>query len=234
MMFLCLSLSSYANEGGKLEEKIKEVLLGSPEILMEAQKNLMEEMSQKFDDQQSQNIQSVLHNHRGILEQNKAATLGNGNKKVFAFVSPYCKHCQGLLSDFFTLLQNDPSYKVSLIWSTHKEDKGGLIAARALLAAHEFGKLKEFFEAMSDKVNMLEKKDALEIAERIGIDLLAFQEKMESRAIGKQLKEMRTLAEKFSLSGFPTLIYEKETMPGEYGVIEGRPQNNSLAKELRK
>lgn len=233
MILACFSLPSYAREDTKLEEKIKEILLGSPEILMEAQKSLMEDMSQKFDDQQNKNIQSVLHNHRGILEQHKASALGHGPKKVFAFVSPYCPHCQDLLNDFFALLETDPSYKVSLIWATRKEDKGELIAARALLAAHEFGKFKEFFQAMSDKVNRLERKDALEIAEHIGLNPHAFKEKMESKAIEEQLKEMRALAEKFSLSGFPTLIYEKETRPGEYGVIEGRPKNNSLATELR-
>ncbi len=233
MIFLCLPLSSYARDTD-MEEKIRQVLINSPEIVMNAQETIMEKMSQKFDDQKNKHLQNFLHENPGALERLNAPALGNGHKKVFGFISPYCKHCQGMLRDFFALVQKNPNYRVSLVWSTHKEDKGGLVAARALLAAQELGKLKEFFEAMSDQVNMLEKKDALEIAEKIGLDISSFQEKMESKAIGKQLKEMRALTEKLSLSGFPTLIYEKEFMPGEYGIIEGRPEQNTLESELEK
>ena len=218
-----------------LTEKVIRILVTYPEILLKAQESLIKKMEQGNENKPQQTIQETLRNSPELLSNLKGSVLGEGKKKIFVFLSPYCPHCQHLLKDLLSMVQQSGSdYQFFLLWITHEQDMGGLIAAKALLAASQLGKLQEFSTKLLQRVNRIEEEHALEIAEKIGLNKNVFKEIMESNAIEHQLKSMREAANAISISGYPTLLYAKDKEPGTFEVIEGKPASDKLVDALSK
>lgn len=231
--FLALIMSStaFAVTDNIDSDQLKDILQNSPEVIAKAQA----ELAKEYEEKSTKDTHDKLEKSPDMLDKVDVPTLGDGDKKINAFVSPYCKHCQELLKDFLELVKGTPAYKIALFFVAHSQDLGSTIAAKALIAATKMGKLKEFFDAMLKRVNMLEEKDVLDLAKSIGLNETEFKNVMDSPEVAQQIKDVQNLQETLNIRGFPTIIYEKSDKSDgkKHAIIPGKPADlPTLKKEL--
>ena len=211
-----------------------------PEILAEAQKKLFQKTNDQGEKKEQDALLDTLDKSPKLFDKlrqsDSVPKVGEGKQEVFAFVSPYCPHCQHLITDMFTLTDKNPAHQATLLVVADKDDIGDFIAARALVTAARLKKFKEFFEAMRKRVNRLEEKDVFELASSIWPDTTEFKKIFESPEVKNHLKEVDELRTTLNIGGFPTMIYKKSHAGKDgrkFKVIPGRlPTLEKLAQGL--
>ena len=81
-------------------------------------------------------------------------------------------------------------------------------AAKALYAAGEQGKTKEFYMNIMENPGQLTETKIDELAVKAGVDLEKMKADMNSAEVAKAMTDTSALAEKIRVTGVPTLVVE--------------------------
>jgi protein-disulfide isomerase len=195
-----------------LEGIVKEILVGNPEILLEAQNAL----EAKMDKIQAERMAVAIKDNAGeLFRPQSSPVVGNvkGDVPVIEFFDYNCGYCKKALGDLAKLIDKDRNVRVIL-----KEfpilNKGSEEASRVALAAKLQGKYWEFHQAMLQAQGLANEASALKVAERLGLDMARLKKDMSSPEVSKEIEATRELATKMGIQGTPHFIVGDKIVPG--------------------
>jgi protein-disulfide isomerase len=196
----------------ELETIIKEILIGNPELLMEAQAALEAKMEKL---QNERMAVAIKDNSAEIFRPTTSPVVGNsnGDVTVIEFFDYNCGYCKKALPDVAQLLDKDK--KVKLI---PKEfpilSKGSEEAARVALAAKMQGKYWEVHRGILESPGQANEAAALRIAEKLGLDMARLKRDIASAEVKKEIEDTRKLAAKLGIQGTPHFLVGDRIIPG--------------------
>ena len=171
---------------------------------------------------------------RRDLSRAPTASVGgnpDGDITVVEFFDYNCGYCKRGLHDVVKLVETDPKVRV-----VFKElpilSKGSEEASRVALAAQRQGKYWELHKAMLGAKGQMNEAAALQIAEKLGLDMTKLKADMASPEVKAEVDKSEALAKKMGVNGTPHFLIGDR-------AIAGAPEDlyDQLAKnvgELRK
>jgi protein-disulfide isomerase len=196
----------------EIESIIKEYLIKSPEVLLEAQHAL----ESKLDKIQAERTAVAIKNNAAeIFHPAASPVVGNakGDVTIIEFFDYNCGYCKRAFSHLARLVENDKQVKLIL-----KEfpilSKGSEEASRVALAAKLQGKYWEFHQAMIQVRGQVNEAAALRVAEKIKLDMVKLKADMASPAVKKEIDDTRALAVKLGIQGTPHFLVGDRIIPG--------------------
>ena len=153
----------------EIEQIVKSYLVANPEIFVDIQ-NALEE---KMEKEQTEKLKvAISQNAAEIYRAPAASVAGNpdGDITVVEFFDYNCGYCKRGLHDVIKLVETDPKVRV-----VFKElpilSKGSEEASHVALAAQKQGKYWEIHKAMLGAKGQMNEAAALQIAEKLGLDM---------------------------------------------------------------
>jgi protein-disulfide isomerase len=191
----------------------------------------VENAEKNKDRAEEERVQSLLQKNPQLLAQSKGLVIGNTSQSphIFVFVSPYCPHCKGIVSDFLALCEKNPSLTVCLFFIAHSEDPAGFSAVQALSISHQQGKFKEAFQELNQSMRFLSMKEWKEFAEKEGIAQEDWENGFSDQSIKDQIDQSTHTHEEMGFSGVPTVIIQEG---GHIRLINGKPQNATALEKM--
>ncbi len=191
---------------------VKEILTNNPEILLEAQNAL----EAKMDKIQAERMAVAIKEHSSELFRPAASpVVGNpkGDVPVIEFFDYNCGFCKKAFSDVAKLVDKDK--KVRLILKEFPIlAKGSEEASKVALAAKLQGKYWDFHRAMLQHQGQANEASALQVAEKLGLDMARLKKDMALPEVKKEIDDTRALATKMGIQGTPHFIVGEHIVPG--------------------
>lgn len=215
---------------GEIEKIIKDYLVAHPEVLEEASA----ELDKRKQLAEAEKAKTEIKNHsEALFNSSRQVTIGNagGDVTLVEFFDYNCGYCKRGLHDVVKLVETDPKVRV-----VFKElpilSKGSEEASRVALAAQRQGKYWELHKAMLGAKGQMNEAAALQIAEKLGLDMTKLKADMASPEVKAEVDKSEALAKKMGVNGTPHFLIGDR-------AIAGAPEDlyDQLAKnvgELRK
>jgi protein-disulfide isomerase len=214
----------------EIEQIIKSYLVANPEIFVDIQ-NALEE---KMEKEQAQKLKvAIAENASEIYRAKEASVVGNpdGVVTVVEFFDYNCGYCKHGLKDVMKLVETDPKARV-----VFKElpilSKGSEEASRVALAAQKQGKYWELHKAMLSAKGQMNEAAALQIAEKLGLDMDKLKKDMASPEVKAEIEKAAALAKKLGVNGTPHFLIGDRAVAGAPDDLYDQLERN--VTELRK
>jgi protein-disulfide isomerase len=214
----------------EIEQIIKSYLVANPEIFVDIQ-NALEE---KMEKEQAQKLKvAVAENASEIYRAKEASIAGNpdGEITVVEFFDYNCGYCKHGLRDVVKLVETDPKVRV-----VFKElpilSKGSEEASHVALAAQKQGKYWELHKAMLSAKGQMNEAAALQIAEKLGLDMDKLKKDMASPEVKAEIEKAAALAKKLGVNGTPHFLIGDRAVAGAPDDLYDQLERN--VTELRK
>ena len=198
----------------EIESIIYDYLVNNPEVIEEAQ----EELDRRKEEEARIRAEKLTSDKDGLLfASENQAVMGNpdGDITLVEFFDYNCGYCKRSLADILKILKNDDQVKVVL-----KEfpilGEESLQAAQISVAANIIDpeKYPKFHEKLMLTRNRVDANLALNVAKKVGYDVEAIDNMIESPTIVTAIQEVYQLAENLSLSGTPAFVLGDEVIRG--------------------
>ena len=223
--------ASFSPEQKKeIEQIIKSYLVANPEIFVDIQ-NALED---KMEKEQAEKLKvAIAENASEIYRAREASVAGNpdGEITVVEFFDYNCGYCKHGLHDVVKLVETDP--KVRMVF---KElpilSKGSEEASHVALAAQKQGKYWEMHKAMLGAKGQMNEAAALQIAEKLGLDMDKLKKDMVSPEVKSEIEKAAALAKKLGVNGTPHFLIGDRAVAGAPDDLYDQLERN--VTELRK
>ena len=194
------------------EALIRDYLVNHPEVLVEAQQALEARQEAQRAEQMKQAMATVGPKlFRSPLSP--IAGTDKGDVTIVEFFDYNCGYCKRAMTDVTKLIDGDKKVKFVFkelpIFGKDSEN-----AARVALAASKQGKYFELHRAMLDFKGKVDEAKAIELAQKIGLDVEKLKKDMASADVTKEIVETRELAEKLGIQGTPHFFVADKVVPG--------------------
>jgi len=214
----------------EIELIIKSYLVANPEIFVDIQ-NALEE---KVEKEQAQKLKvAIAENASEIYRAGEASVAGNpdGDITVVEFFDYNCGYCKHGLHDVIKLVETDPKVRV-----VFKElpilSKGSEEASHVALAAQKQGKYWELHKAMLSAKGQMNEASALQIAEKLGLDMDKLKKDMASPEVKVEIEKAAALAKKLGVNGTPHFLVGDRAVAGAPDDLYDQLERN--VTDLRK
>ena len=223
--------ASFSPEQKKeIEQIIKSYLVANPEIFVDIQ-NALED---KMEKEQAEKLKvAIAENASEIYRAREASVAGNpdGEITVVEFFDYNCGYCKHGLHDVVKLVETDPKVRV-----VFKElpilSKGSEEASHVALAAQKQGKYWEMHKAMLGAKGQMNEAAALQIAEKLGLDMDKLKKDMVSPEVKAEIEKAAALAKKLGVNGTPHFLIGDRAVAGAPDDLYDQLERN--VTELRK
>jgi protein-disulfide isomerase len=199
-------------EQARIEEVVRNYLLGNPEILIEMS-NELDQRQQAA--QEAHTAEAIAANADAIFRSETAPTVGSpeADVTVVTFFDYNCSFCRRAFPEVQKLVENDD--KVRVVFKELPIFGGDSdAAAKAALAADAQGKYFEMHQRLLMDPGKADKDKAMRIAEDLGLDTEKLEADMESAEVQKALGDARDVADKIGLQGTPLYLIGDQMVPG--------------------
>jgi len=214
----------------EIEQIIKSYLVANPEIFVDIQ-NALED---KMEKEQAEKLKvAIAENASEIYRAREASVAGNpdGEITVVEFFDYNCGYCKHGLHDVVKLVETDPKVRV-----VFKElpilSKGSEEASHVALAAQKQGKYWEMHKAMLGAKGQMNEAAALQIAEKLGLDMDKLKKDMVSPEVKAEIEKAAALAKKLGVNGTPHFLIGDRAVAGAPDDLYDQLERN--VTELRK
>jgi len=158
---------------------------------------------------------AVRANKDKLFSDKRSPTAGNpkGTQTLVVFMDPYCGYCHKFHAELDKLLATNKDLKVvfkDIAIMSEKSD----IAIRAMLAAKNQGKYKEFQDVLFTSKTKMSEDTLLATAGTLGMDVKKFGDDMKSEAIVKFVADTKQLSSDMGVNGTPTIVIGDKVHPG--------------------
>ena len=176
---------------------------------------------------------AISQNAAEIYRDAQASVAGNpdGDITVVEFFDYNCGYCKHGLHDVIKLVETDPKVRV-----VFKElpilSKGSEEASRVALAAQRQGKYWELHKAMLGAKGQMNEAAALQIAEKLGLDMDKLKKDMASPEVKAEIEKAAALAKKLGVNGTPDFLIGDRAVAGAPDDLYDQLERN--VTELRK
>lgn len=213
-----LAISTFAQNRAKVgperratEKIIREYLLSHPEVVREAMQVLQVKEDKERLQLTTANIKKFTNE---IYSDVGSPVLGDaeGDVQIVVFYDYFCGYCRKTLPALTELIAKDPSLKI-----IYKEfpimGERSTTAAKAVLAASLQGRFREFHDAMI-QTEVVDDEMLKLLAEKFSVDVVRFQNDMNSEQIAAAISRNIKLAENLNISGTPAYLIGMQFVPG--------------------
>jgi protein-disulfide isomerase len=205
-------MSAEPAELDPFEQRVREYLLRSPEVIMEALQILQERQRAA----EAENLKRVIaERSEEILNDPDAPVGGNpaGDVTLVEFFDYNCPYCRRVAPTVVKLKEADPDLRL-----VYKEfpilGPGSEFAARAALAARKQGKYVPFHNALMRATDQVTEQTVIEIAREVGLDIERLEQDMRDPAIEEAIARNLRLANALGINGTPSFVIGQEIVPG--------------------
>ncbi|WP_316015643.1 DsbA family protein [Roseobacter sp. HKCCA0434] len=202
-------------ERAVLQAEMRRYLLENPEIIMEVIGVL--EAQQAAEAQQAE-LQMVRASADALYEDGYSFVGGNpeGDITLVEFLDYQCGYCKRAHPEVGALLEADGNIRLVVkefpILGPVSET-----ASRAAMSVLE-GQGEDLYKAFSDALmefpGRLDDQQIFRVAERVGVDVDAMRDGMDSAEIDEQIAQNRALADRLEISGTPTFVLGETLIRG--------------------
>ena len=198
----------------EIESIIYDYLVNNPEVIEEAQ----EELDRRKEEEARIRAEKLTSDKDGLLfasENQSVIGNPNGDITLVEFFDYNCGFCKRSLADILKIIENDDQIKVVL-----KEfpilGEESYRAAQISVAANiiDSEKYPKFHERLMLTRKRVDASLALNVAKKVGYDVEAIDNMIESPTIVTAIQEVYQLAENLSLSGTPAFVLGDEVIRG--------------------
>lgn len=210
---------------------IRDYLVSHPEVLREAIEAL-----DKHDKETAEQtrLQAVARDAPEIYHSKFQADVGNpnGNATLVEFFDYNCHFCKGALPDIARLMKEDPNLHV-VLKDFPVLGPGSVEAARVASAARNQlpgDRFWEFHYKLLGLHGPVGKKEALDVAKEMGLDMGKLQKDMASSAIDNGLKQTMKVADDLQINGTPTFVLGDSVVVGAVGYDELKSKIDDVHK----
>lgn len=132
------------------------------------------------------------------------------------FECPFCARAATQLEE----LERSNAGKIQLLFKHAPLDshQRAPLAHKAALAAGEQNRFREMHDAIFENQTALDRTDLLEIARRIGMDMVKFEEALDSKRIARALEHDTAEASALGIEGRPTIFIRGQRIVGAAGA----------------
>ncbi len=188
------------------EEGVMAVLTNNPQLIIDA---LQRGEAKRQEEARAQAQKLVAENIDEINNYEVSPVIGNekGEVTVVEFFDFACGYCHKLAPTLMNILDKNADVRLVLkpLFFLSPQSQ---YAAKALYAADEQGKAKEFYVNIMENPGQLSEAKIDELAVKAGVDLEKMKADMNSAEVSKAMTDTSTLAEKIRVTGVPTLVVE--------------------------
>jgi protein-disulfide isomerase len=195
-----------------IETLIRDYLVSHPEVLVEAQQAL----EARQETQRAELMKQAMSTVGPTLFRSPISPIAGTDKgdiTVVEFFDYNCGYCKRAMGDVTKLIDSDK--KVKFVFKElpifGKDSEG---AARVALAASKQGKYFELHRALLEFKGKVDEAKALELGQKIGLDVEKLKKDMASAEVTKEIVETRQLAEKLGIQGTPHFFVADKVIPG--------------------
>lgn len=185
----------------KLEERIKEVIINNPSLIVGALHIYEEKKNQEELIKQAEEYNKYIDeiNSDEIYVGKK-----DGKYTLVEFFDFSCGYCKQLAPRLHRLLENNPELKIVFKPVAYLSENSEL-SARAAISASKQGKFMDMYLKLMANPH-LDNKIILETAESLNLDIKQYQKDFNSSETTKILDKVREIADKINLKSVPTLV----------------------------
>ena len=205
MCIMCCSKKS-AVPAVVSEEGVMAVLTNNPQMIIDA---LQRGEAKRQEEARAQARKLVAEYIDEINNYEASPVIGNekGEITVVEFFDFACGYCHKLAPTLMNILEKNSDVRLVLkpLFFLSPQSQ---YAAKALYAAGEQGKTKEFYMNIMENPGQLTETKIDELAVKAGVDLEKMKADMNSAEIDKAMTDTSTLAERIRVTGVPTLVVE--------------------------
>ena len=195
-----------------IEKTVEAYLLNNPQILMKMSEALERQQKQN----QNEQLQSTIaENGDSIYRDKFGLVAGNpdGDVTIVEFSDYNCPYCKRAFNSIKQVLGADSKVRVVLkefpIFGEQSEN-----IARVAIAAKYQGRYFDMHSALLKSPGRNNKKSALLIAEKLGLDMDKLRKDMDSDEVRKVISETRQLGNKLGIQGTPFFLVGDKVIPG--------------------
>jgi protein-disulfide isomerase len=223
------SLSS--DQKKELGDFIKDYLVSHPDVLRAAIDSLDKHDKEVADQARLKAVQD----QAGAIYRSKfQADVGNpkGNATLVEFFDYNCHFCKGALPDIAKLMKDDPNLHV-VLKDFPVLGPGSVEAARVASAARNQLPGERFWDFHNKLLGMhgpVGKKEALEVAKEMGLDMAQLDKDMASKEVDDGLKETMAVADDLQINGTPTFVVGDAVVVGAVGYDELKGKVDAVHK----
>lgn len=209
--------SQMANAQSKMpkdefERRLRAYLLDHPEVIAEA----LQRLEERERAAQAIAAKSVLKTRADELLRDAESPVGGnpqGDVTLVEFFDYNCPYCRQVAPHMAKAEATDPKLRI-----VYKEfpilGASSTFAARAALAAHRQGKYVPFHRALMEAKGTVSEGSVLEVAGRVGLDLVRLKADMADRAIQAAIDRNLALARALNINGTPGFVIGEQIVPG--------------------
>lgn len=210
-----------AAQKAEIEGIIRNYLLENPKLLQEVVDKLTTVLE---GEQKAQQAEAIAQLEGKFVSEGITPVLGNpkGDVDVVIFFDYNCGYCRAALPILDSLIKADPGVRVVMREFPVLGDNSRQ-AALGALAAYQQGKYAAFHSAIAKMEGQTIGKDAVEsVAKKIGLDMNAFREFMQSQKALDELSATYSMAQTLGIRGTPGYVIGEHVFPGmvELGVLQ--------------
>jgi protein-disulfide isomerase len=220
-----------ADQKKELGDFIKDYLVGHPEVLREAIDSL-----DKHDKEIAAQAQlKAVQQYSSMIYRSKfQADIGNpkGQATLVEFFDYNCHFCKGALPDIAKLMKDDPNLHV-VLKDFPVLGPGSVEAARVASAVRKQLQGERFWDFHNKLLGMhgpVGKKEALDVAKEMGLDMAQLEKDMASKEIDDGLKEIMAVADDLQINGTPTFILGDSVVVGAVGFDDLKSKIDAVHK----
>ena len=220
-----------ADQKTELGAFIKDYLVSHPEVLREAIDSLDKHDKAVAEEARQKAVQSYSN---AIYRSKFQADVGNpkGGATLVEFFDYNCHFCKGALPDIARLMKDDPDLHV-VLKDFPVLGPGSVEAARVASAVRNQLQGERFWDFHNKLLSMhgpVGKKEALEVAKEMGLDMAQLDKDMGSKEIEDGLKETLAMADELQINGTPTFVVGDSVVVGAVGYDELKAKLDAVHK----
>lgn len=195
------------------EERVRTYLLENPEVIAEALQRLQERRRVA----ERSEVQSIIKATADELLRDPASPVGgnpDGDATLVEFFDYNCPYCRKMGPVMVELEALDPKLRI-----VYKEfpilGPNSTAAAKVALAVHRQGKYTEFHKAMMQAQGSADEASALEVAQKLGLDMERLKQDMNAPDIQAAIDRNLALAQALRINGTPSFVIGDQIIPGQ-------------------
>jgi protein-disulfide isomerase len=211
---------------------IHDYLVSHPQVLREA----IDALDKQEKSEAEANRSKLVSQYANMIYSSKfQADVGNpkGSTTLVEFFDYNCHFCKGALPDIARLMKDDPNLRV-VLKDFPVLGPGSVEAARVASAVRNQLSGDRFWEfhnkLLGQSHGPVGKKEALEVAKEMGLDMDKLDKDMQSKDIDEGLKETMAMADDLQINGTPTFVMGDSVVVGAVGYDDLKAKLDAVRK----
>ncbi len=194
----------------EIEAIIKEYVFENPQIIIDA----LENMQKKMMEERKEKAKKALKENRKEVEAGNTF-IGNKNGKIviIEFFDYNCGYCRSMSETFRKKIDEHKDLKI-VMKELPSLSADSAEASKIAIAASMQGKYSEINKELMNFQGQNNKETAMNIAEKLGLDMKKLAKDAESDEVKKILENNRELATTLGSQAVPTIIIGEEVVMG--------------------